>query len=625
MYEDSEEGQDKLINKDASQGKVQEEKGRKEGDYGLLDAILVELKNKKGLSAQDLAPLLGGISASTISRARKGNNPINCEAFLKRLKELFAIGHKETKGPDGKRQFIITIKDQDALIEESRKIIFVYYYTEEGLEVGKGLLTLYPDQKKANLVVYEEQKEELIPYVQYKGDITDLPENERFVLYFKERILLSSKSSSTKPSFCSFEGTYEDITSPIKIGVFASSERVASGMVVLELCDVKELEEKVRDKTIPPYVDIILHNARFNTNFAGTDVKAILRRAEEIKQSLLNIAGVYEGFLFDDGREIRVQKMVFEISPTGAARVKTINRQKGEMARIIDFPNQNVLVIGMGFNPEGRYYQTQIILDLKRASTYGIRDCFFGVYGGISVNGQPLCGRVLVFPVKEKERTYENLSPVSIPLSDQQAIQDLFEIDTRGSTLKQFFRGDLDTFADPPRLLEKLPLILEKENLLSPTTTIPHCDFYNNEQGLIELAQRIQDAAWCFNTRIIPETKAYYYTNRAKQWEEAIVKSVQQGLHFREVVSGLWVNKAAELKKQLGSDYQAVKVDLPYKSMLNFVVLKFHDDTEEVWFGWIVSTRNDLDGPCFRSSDKRLVDFFKSWYEDLRESGQEII
>lgn len=151
----------------------------------------------------------------------------------------------------------------------------------------------------------------------------------------------------------------------------------------------------------------------------------------------------------------------------------------------------------------------------------------------------------------------------------------------------------------------------------------------SGEEALRLLSKRVLDAKVVQNTKLFPTAPPTGYSKDAMdKWHSALNKGVKSGLYFREVISSGWEEMAQErLEKweKLKGEYEVTMINPCEIPSLNFTILKYRDNSEEVWFGWIMSPTYGFDRPCFISKEANLITVFENWFDALFSHGKQIL
>jgi hypothetical protein len=142
--------------------------------------------------------------------------------------------------------------------------------------------------------------------------------------------------------------------------------------------------------------------------------------------------------------------------------------------------------------------------------------------------------------------------------------------------------------------------------------------FETSDEGLSYLARRLPDAKRIYNTRLVRDQRAMDTTTsqHSNDYARAFVKAMEKGAYAYELVSPAWEARCEDLRtKHRGHyTYSIWRGALP--TFLNFIVLEYGVDSE-VLFGWLSLAQGGFDHRCFRTTEPRIVELFKSWHKDL--------
>lgn len=616
----------------------------------LLDGVLKLLKNDLGVTAKDLSEDLkslnkSGFSAPMIGRFRKEEESKD----NKKRRELLdyiknnICNYKATPYVDEENNITYF---EISIIEDLRKVgdlkkdedYYIYYYLNSANQPSKGLLRVDRVSKKVVLELYmyrnfthnkNKRRRELANT--YFGNVEYLEQQEQVVIRFSQR----KRYSKPIPfhSFCIFKGFLEEDA----IGIFADST-LSCGLVFVKKSSKEDYERLIKEPT-PDDIRILLFNNRISLSkyLNGNDLYSFLDRKKSELNKIAIREGVYKGYAFSFvGNNKFFQKLIFKIKRNGKVNFKSMGSQseKEDEENEASFEGQigvtssgeNMIAV---FSPseDQRFYKIQMIFDLVLSPSLH-EHILIGIYSGISAGNRPMAGRILLFKESNHKKDYKTLKSEHWNIRKQKEIENFFrEEDNKNIediSLKKFFMGELDTFVDPPSLAVECPQLLTDthiEKILG--SRFKELTPYRNDKGLEILSERIKKADICLNTRIVNEKQLHYYPKRANKWNESIRECVQNGLVFKEIVSGLWIEQSKSFMQELGSDYKARYVDFPFDSMLNFTVIIF-DDHMESWFGWAVNKDHDITEKCFQCTNQEVASFFESLHKRLFEKAIEI-
>jgi hypothetical protein len=147
-----------------------------------------------------------------------------------------------------------------------------------------------------------------------------------------------------------------------------------------------------------------------------------------------------------------------------------------------------------------------------------------------------------------------------------------------------------------------------------------------SDEGLAYLARVLPDAKNVWNTRLVSTPAKPPRPDNAgeerSEWDNAIVESLSKGAHVYEVVTRAWEVECRALD-DAHQTYRCDVVDMQMPAFLNFVVIEYKSGQDrEVLFGWLSTTKGGFDNNCFRTTEPRIVEFFKDWHLALRGGGK---
>lgn len=357
---------------------------------------------------------------------------------------------------------------------------FIYHYLDEDYNLDKALLKIFPykKDKKAELVIYrfgDASKESVQITITYKGKVEEFGNgNARFAISFTSRIREKKKNgkkvgepqTSAYPSLAVFKGDYH--TDDNIVGGYMSSEHIAGGKILLERAENETVAKSMREvKESSREVYLTVTNTRFDINKESKEIKSNLN-------ALLNkgeIVSTYEAYVFEVGQNQRYKfaKTRFEILEDSRIRYESTSNpgdeeghQYGYVVEYEPKPTKTLIIKVSPDRDKGHnHYSLEIGIDLNKEHDY-----YLGIYGGTEHNNSLIGGRVIFFPIK---KPYEELAQEDYYIDNPEQLKQLFETDIeRGKILRQFFRGEIGKYNDPPDVLDKCKYLAEDYTFATP-------------------------------------------------------------------------------------------------------------------------------------------------------------
>ncbi len=156
---------------------------------------------------------------------------------------------------------------------------------------------------------------------------------------------------------------------------------------------------------------------------------------------------------------------------------------------------------------------------------------------------------------------------------------------------------------------------------------------YTGKEALLLLSEKILFAKFVQNTRFFSsdfESDYSPYIGDTQKWLKAVIQSINSGAVFREVVSNSASNISIGIIKELNNSKKKAlgefkSVSLAHnEEILNFTIIKFKDNTKEVWFGWIIHPGKELEQPVFMTKNVGIVTLFEDWHTLLFKRGKKL-
>lgn len=165
-----------------------------------------------------------------------------------------------------------------------------------------------------------------------------------------------------------------------------------------------------------------------------------------------------------------------------------------------------------------------------------------------------------------------------------------------------------------------------RATVLSLPQTRAFAALVTSAEGLTYLERILPDAKTVYNTRLISTLEKPPRSDstgkQSTEWDEALAASLKNGAHVYEVVTRAWEAECRALD-DAHQTYHCKVIDMVMPSFLNFIVIEYKSGQErEVLFGWLSTTKGGFDNSCFRTTEPRVVEFFRDWHLALRGDGK---
>lgn len=154
-------------------------------------------------------------------------------------------------------------------------------------------------------------------------------------------------------------------------------------------------------------------------------------------------------------------------------------------------------------------------------------------------------------------------------------------------------------------------------------TQVPRYDvireFMTSDEAMDYLCSRIAEAKVVVNTKISNHAVSPLKTV-GKRYEDALVKSLKNGLIYKDLVSKGFKDYAEQMEKLAAGtkgkyEFRVATIDAP--SFLNFIVLEFRSGEAELLIGWATSDSVGTEQRAFRILDDRVINYFKAYHSSL--------
>ncbi len=413
-----------------------------------FDIKLLDIENKTNLKSADLT---------------KAKRPRNYSISRQKMRKTI-----QTIYENFKEEITPHIQDQyDLQANSSGERYFVYYFLNKEYRIELAIMTISYHEGNVELKFFVDNpdykdgknstEDKKVLRSKYFGKVIKPSEGGELFIQYERRII--NQSEINIPSLNCFYGGTGGFDNDIMIGVFLGTGR-SCGLLAIEKVNNAEIAwEKVNNTYIKPLIHTILYNKRIAperdlpTSSSST--------AQQLIQFLdkKNISGVYEGYVLESrqNREC-IHKIICEIKKNGQFKFNSQISDENKGFIVEKFHGN--LLGKFQFNKESGQYRMQIILDTLDFVPQR-EDYLIGVYSGIETDNKPMAGRMIFFKTDKK---YAELRPKIYYLKYEHIIQDLLE---KQPKLKQFIRGELDSYVDSPIILEKHRLLLANEKIQS--------------------------------------------------------------------------------------------------------------------------------------------------------------
>lgn len=168
-------------------------------------------------------------------------------------------------------------------------------------------------------------------------------------------------------------------------------------------------------------------------------------------------------------------------------------------------------------------------------------------------------------------------------------------------------------------------LKLDQSELLAMVQQLPQTRifgaFLSAEEALYYLARRLPDVAVIYNTRFVGTSTVPDDKKKPRETYEKAFAAALKHARAYDVVNPAWEYRARALVESAAGNYSYRVLDGPHYSLLNFIVMDYRDRSSEVVFGFTTSADSSYEHIGFRTTEQRVVEFFKRWHQELLQAA----
>lgn len=151
-------------------------------------------------------------------------------------------------------------------------------------------------------------------------------------------------------------------------------------------------------------------------------------------------------------------------------------------------------------------------------------------------------------------------------------------------------------------------------------SAIPNYDtifeFTSCDEAMVYLSKRLPGARVVLNTKVSPDAIPPR-REVASRYAEAMHEGFVNGMVYRELVSTVFAEDARHLAKEHEGQYSFQAIQPGSSCFLNFIVLDYEGEPDEVVVGWATSRYAGMEQKAYRIRDKRIVKYFQEYHTAL--------
>ncbi|MBC6993033.1 hypothetical protein QWY85_14385 [Neolewinella lacunae] len=327
---------------------------------------------------------------------------------------------------------------------------YVYYFS--GFTAG-GVLRFYRsylmidiDHRRVVLEHYPDPSRNTDHHARYEGEL----------LWSEDKLFMSlqkldpiTKEPGQQRSFNTINANLDTLLnrSPHLVATYTTFHP-DSGVAILELADSKAaVAHKIANEAVPPWISYILYNRRVEVNRSHRTLLNFEDAKKRLKR-ISNVQGSYQGFVLYEraNQQAEIIASPFEIYDGFRVSFKSPNREEKVVGYIATVRN-GILQFRMDYSRGSHHHRAAMSLKTSYYQDHRGQvpeGTMAGTYNLITPDEtSPLCGRIILYPVKAGELPREGTILVSN--EDQMA-----EVQRQYPSLIPFLSGEYDQYCDSP-------------------------------------------------------------------------------------------------------------------------------------------------------------------------------